>query len=323
MQNNNTTYNNIDRLYQNIIHNNEQIRDRLYQIIISNNEQIRELNNLNTIALNAINSLGDNPSTRVSRRNLNVEPVNTTPVSRRRRSSIVPSRNVSNVPHDNPAGATNEFNQIVQEYITHLIRQDQHETSIEPTNNTTSTTTTTEPITTEPITTEPITTDTNNINDINTNNITYTANSNVAPINNRLLSPRQLNNRDTSYLFEYIIPVNSTVNADYYFNMLVDAANNQHVGVNNFYDPVNICPTTEQIQTATRHAKYRDIVNPKNMSCPISLDNFNDEDDVIIIRHCKHVFKPNELMRWFTSNCKCPVCRYDIRNYVHRENSVI
>ena len=83
----------------------------------------------------------------------------------------------------------------------------------------------------------------------------------------------------------------------------------------NFFDPVIVYPTPSQIEIATRRVLYRDIVSPINSSCPISMDNFNDNDTVTIIRHCGHIFNSDEFTTWFHSNCRCPVCRYDIRNY--------
>ena len=82
-----------------------------------------------------------------------------------------------------------------------------------------------------------------------------------------------------------------------------------------FFDPVVIYPTVSQIETATRRVLYRDIVSPINSSCPISMDTFNDNETVTIIRHCGHIFNSDELATWFQSNCRCPVCRYDIRNF--------
>lgn len=84
----------------------------------------------------------------------------------------------------------------------------------------------------------------------------------------------------------------------------------------NFLEPIEIYPTSAQIETATRVARYGDIVSPLNTSCPITLENFNEDDRVLIIRHCNHVFSNSGLISWFRSNCRCPVCRYDIRNYV-------
>ena len=87
----------------------------------------------------------------------------------------------------------------------------------------------------------------------------------------------------------------------------------------NFLQPVEIYPTQTQIESATRIVRYSDIITPNNTSCPISLANFNDSDNVTVIRHCGHIFNSVELNTWFRSNCRCPVCRYDIRNYNTRE----
>lgn len=84
----------------------------------------------------------------------------------------------------------------------------------------------------------------------------------------------------------------------------------------NFFDPIVIYPTPSQIEIATRRVRYCDIISPINRSCPISMDTFNDTDMVTIIRQCGHIFKTEELNTWFRSNCRCPVCRYDIRTYV-------
>jgi len=89
----------------------------------------------------------------------------------------------------------------------------------------------------------------------------------------------------------------------------------------NFLDPIEIYPTQTQIETATRVARYSDIITPQNISCPISLDVFNDNDMVTLIRYCGHIFKTDEINRWFRSNCRCPICRYDIRNYSQNRNS--
>ena len=89
-----------------------------------------------------------------------------------------------------------------------------------------------------------------------------------------------------------------------------------------FFDPVVIYPTVSQIETATRRVLYRDIVSPINSSCPISMDTFNDNETVTIIRHCGHIFNIDELATWFQSNCRCPVCRYDIRNFNRNTSSL-
>ena len=91
--------------------------------------------------------------------------------------------------------------------------------------------------------------------------------------------------------------------------------------LNSFLDPVNVIPTQIQIENATRNITYGDILDPINNSCPISLDQFTDSSNVTMIRQCRHIFNTNSLMAWFNSNCKCPVCRYDIRNYNANNNN--
>jgi len=83
----------------------------------------------------------------------------------------------------------------------------------------------------------------------------------------------------------------------------------------NFFQPIEVYPTPSQIEAATRRVRYCDIISPRNRSCPISLDTFNDSDMVCVIRFCGHIFNADEIQTWFRSNCRCPVCRYDIRNY--------
>ena len=91
----------------------------------------------------------------------------------------------------------------------------------------------------------------------------------------------------------------------------------------NFWDPIEIYPTQTQIETATRIVRFGDIVSPLNTSCPISLEPFNENSHVSVIRYCNHIFNRNDLNLWFNSNCRCPVCRYDIREYRLEENIIL
>ena len=85
--------------------------------------------------------------------------------------------------------------------------------------------------------------------------------------------------------------------------------------IREFFTPVNVYPTQEQINTASRNVRYGDIVRPTNTTCPITLETFSDNSEVTVIRHCGHVFNTVDFNSWFRINCRCPVCRYDIREY--------
>jgi hypothetical protein len=90
-----------------------------------------------------------------------------------------------------------------------------------------------------------------------------------------------------------------------------------------FMEPVQIFPTQVQIENATRVVQFADIVRPINYSCPITMDNFEDNTLVSVIRECNHIFNTDALNNWFRGNCRCPVCRYDIRNYNQPRNANI
>lgn len=79
--------------------------------------------------------------------------------------------------------------------------------------------------------------------------------------------------------------------------------------------PVIVRPSRHQLDRATRIVRYGDIENPINTQCPISLENFQDGSNVVQILICRHIFQPSSFNQWFNSNVRCPVCRYDIRNY--------
>lgn len=92
---------------------------------------------------------------------------------------------------------------------------------------------------------------------------------------------------------------------------------------NEFLDPVSVFPSRQQIENACRRTRYGDITRPVNTSCPISLDSFTDDDAVIMIRHCGHIFKVEEFNSWFGSHYRCPVCRHDIRENIVDVSGVV
>ena len=89
--------------------------------------------------------------------------------------------------------------------------------------------------------------------------------------------------------------------------------------LNNLRDQFNdlqdviVRPTNQQIQTATQVIQYD--ISMEQQNCPISLEPFEQDESICIIKHCRHIFKRACLMYWFERNVRCPVCRYDIREY--------
>lgn len=97
-----------------------------------------------------------------------------------------------------------------------------------------------------------------------------------------------------------------------------------HVGLGNqnfgLFQNVIVSPSPRQIETATTSFEY----NPAGMEqtqCPITLEPFEDGEELCKIDHCGHVFKKTAILNWFQQNVRCPVCRYDIRDYVPNRRS--
>ena len=97
---------------------------------------------------------------------------------------------------------------------------------------------------------------------------------------------------------------------------------NQFQTFNNSLSPVNVIPSEEQITNATERVMYRDL-NTLQSSCPIDLLPFQENEEIIRIRQCGHIFRTGNLMRWFQQNTRCPLCRYDIRNFTVNTNDTV
>ena len=84
---------------------------------------------------------------------------------------------------------------------------------------------------------------------------------------------------------------------------------------------VPVFPSPQQVAQATQTITYGDIENPVSTQCPISLEPFRQTDNVVQIRQCGHIFHPQSLNEWFQENVRCPMCRYDIRDYVVHDDT--
>jgi len=76
----------------------------------------------------------------------------------------------------------------------------------------------------------------------------------------------------------------------------------------NFFDPVHVEATQNQIQNATETL----TTPPADSQCAICQDNITT--DATRIRSCGHMYHRNCITNWFTMSVRCPVCRHDIRS---------
>ena len=105
-------------------------------------------------------------------------------------------------------------------------------------------------------------------------------------------------------------PVHQPVNMSLHQQWLNSVLNNVES-----LTPVNVRPTEAEIDNSTEEVRFGIVSNPVNSVCPITRERFGENDRVIQIVYCGHNFNPPSLRYWFQTNVRCPLCRYDIRNY--------
>jgi hypothetical protein len=88
----------------------------------------------------------------------------------------------------------------------------------------------------------------------------------------------------------------------------------------NTLQDVIVRPTQEQILTATEIVSFNESLSNNNTICPITLEPFSNGERICRIKHCSHLFKESALNNWFRRNVRCPVCRYDIRDYINEDS---
>jgi hypothetical protein len=151
-----------------------------------------------------------------------------------------------------------------------------------------------------------------------------TTNSSINPTNVRRINSNSTTTPDSlinllnnNFLNNFPFMGNNIENIQSYTSSRNGANINNSINemLQSFLEPVEVFPTQSQIEIATIIARFSDIINPINNSCPISMERFDDSDNVCIIRECGHIFSTQELHSWFRTNCRCPICRYDIRTY--------
>ena len=100
-----------------------------------------------------------------------------------------------------------------------------------------------------------------------------------------------------------------SVNDNIIFNWMRYYLSNRDQGLQN----VIVRPTDQQIENATELIFYDNSI--PHSQCSITLEPFEEGEEICRIKHCLHCFKKDEIYNWFHTNVRCPVCRYDIREY--------
>ena len=159
-------------------------------------------------------------------------------------------------------------------------------------------------------------------------NITRGTNENLFDYLNRPQSPSRrprpqpsLNNPHGSNVIQNLGTIIERHVNDILSNDNVNGSNNNGNNRNNiiqldFFTPVTVRPSIEQINQATRSVFFSQITDPINNRCPISQEPFDENELVTQINRCGHIFTPSHINTWFNSSVFCPVCRCDIRETI-------
>jgi hypothetical protein len=83
----------------------------------------------------------------------------------------------------------------------------------------------------------------------------------------------------------------------------------------NFFDPIFVRPTAGQIANATEAP-----IALADTMCSICQEGVTSGTR---IRHCGHCFHGECITQWFTLNTRCPVCRYDIREFTQSQRQTV
>ena len=109
-------------------------------------------------------------------------------------------------------------------------------------------------------------------------------------------------NNNNNHLFSYVL-YRPTIRAE-------DGA-----AMRRFFQNIVVRPTPEQIENATQLIPFQQGVENINTTCPITMEDFQEGEQVRQIKHCRHTFNEQSIQNWFQTNVRCPVCRYDIRDF--------
>ena len=113
-------------------------------------------------------------------------------------------------------------------------------------------------------------------------------------------------------------PVNERRNDnDYFYYAFLPYVNRINRPATPLHENVIVRPTNQQLDAATINYNFsaNDDENNTNTNCPITLEEFQEGEPVCKIIHCGHTFRRDAITNWFQGNVRCPVCRYDVRDF--------
>lgn len=82
--------------------------------------------------------------------------------------------------------------------------------------------------------------------------------------------------------------------------------------IREFFEPVPVVPTAEQIERSSTIYTYAE--EDEDHNCPICQDSITLGESLRLLNHCHHFFHQGCIDAWLESSVRCPLCRHDIRS---------
>ena len=77
-------------------------------------------------------------------------------------------------------------------------------------------------------------------------------------------------------------------------------------------DRENLTNYNYMIENSIDVKMFYEINNPINTSCPILQTDFEEDDYVIVLKECNHIFNEDAIQNWLKAHHTCPVCRKNL-----------
>lgn len=121
--------------------------------------------------------------------------------------------------------------------------------------------------------------------------------------------------RDTLMMNDLQISIQNIYDGSYQNHNQYTMASSYSTPASYYYatmTPGSATPISSLMTTETTPYIFSDIANPLNTECPISLEPFHPNSEVVQINRCGHLFNRDELSHWFQTSTRCPTCRTEL-----------
>jgi hypothetical protein len=128
---------------------------------------------------------------------------------------------------------------------------------------------------------------------------------------NELLRPLPAPPTTQSQMFAFDIPLNGR-GFDDFITQLTQSLSEI---TPHSQDDVIAAPTEDEIDRACLVMQASTANLGDQYVCPIDLSPISNDESVMMIKHCQHIFRESNLRLLFSRDCRCPLCRFDIREH--------